>query len=343
MPCVSPIERVKLINHFIDEGNRMKAIQILEHGSADVIQVKELPKPQPKAGEALIKLKAAGLNFIDIYMRRGRYPRSLPFTPGLEGAGIVEAVGEGVTEVKVGDRVAYTSNIGSYAEYNVVKAWQLIPLPNNMSFEEGAAFPLQGLTAQYLLHDFYKIKPNDFILVHAAAGGVGLLLVQWLKKLGAKIIGTVSTEEKAKLALNAGADHIILYTKQNFVDEVNKITHEKGVNYILDGVGKTTFTHDLAAVCVYGHICIYGAASGPADPLIPNELQTKSITVSGGTLFNCLNTREELLQRADAVFTGIREGWLKLKVDYVFPLAEAAKAQSMLETRQTTGKVVLSI
>lgn len=321
----------------------MKAIQISEYGGTEILQVKNLPIPQPKPGEALIKLKAAGLNFIDIYMRSGRYPRPLPFTPGLEGAGIVEAVGEGVTDVKVGDRVAFTSNIGSYAEYNVVKAWQLIPLPKTMSFEEGAAFPLQGLTAQYLLHDFYKIKPNDFVLVHAAAGGVGLLLVQWLKKMGIKTIGTVSTKEKAKIALDAGADHIILYTEQNFVDEVKKITHDKGVDYILDGVGKSTFTQDLEAVRIYGHICIYGAASGPADPVLPNALQTKSITLSGGTLFNCLNTREEILRRAEAIFSGVQQGWLKLKVDYVFPLDEAAKAQQMLETRKTTGKVVLSI
>ena len=321
----------------------MKAIQISEHGTIDVLQVKDLAKPQPGPGEALVKLKAAGLNFIDIYMRAGRYPRPLPFTPGLEGAGVVEAVGEDVTEVKVGDRVAYTSAIGSYAEYNIVKAWQLIPLPEKMSFEEGAAFPLQGLTAQYLLHDFYKIKPNDFILVHAAAGGVGLLLVQWLKKMGAKTIGTVSTKDKAQIATDAGADHIILYTEQNFVDEVKKITRDKGADYILDGVGKTTFTQDLDAVRIYGHICIYGSASGPADPIVPNALQNKSITVSGGTLFNCLNTRDELLRRSEAVFTGIKEGWLKLKVDYVYPLDEAAKAQQMLESRKTTGKVVLSI
>lgn len=321
----------------------MKAIQISQYGGSDVLQVKELPTPTPQAGEALVKLKAAGLNFIDIYMRTGRYTNPLPFTPGLEGAGVVEAVGEGVTEVKVGDRVVYTSAIGSYAEYNIVKAWQLIPLPASMSFEEGAAFPLQGLTAQYLLHDFYKIKKDDFILVHAAAGGVGLLLVQWIKKLGAKSIGTVSTKEKAKIATDAGADHTILYTEQNFVDEVKKITHDKGADYILDGVGKDTFTKNLDAVRVYGHICIYGAASGTADPIVPNILQSKSITVSGGTLFNCLNTREELLRRSEAVFTGIKQGWLKLKVDYVFSLDEAAKAQKMLETRKTTGKVVLSI
>lgn len=321
----------------------MKAIQIMQNGGVEVLQVKDLSIPEPRAGEALIKLKAAGLNYIDIYMRTGRYPRPLPFTPGLEGAGIVEAIGEGVTEVKVGDRVAYTANIGSYAEYSVAKAWQLIPLPDYMSFEDGAAFPLQGLTAHYLLHDFYKIKPSDYVLVHAAAGGVGLLLVQWLKKMGANIIGTVSTAEKAKEALNAGANHIILYTQQNFADEAKKITNDKGVDYILDGVGKTTFTQNLEAVRIYGHICIYGSASGPADPLLPNSLQAKSITVSGGSHFNCFTTREELLRRANDIFVGLREGWLKLKVDHVFPFAEAAKAQQMLESRQTTGKVILSI
>jgi len=321
----------------------MKVIRITENGDANVLKIADLPLPKPGPGQALVRLKAVGLNFIDIYMRTGLYPRQLPYTPGLEGAGTVEAIGEGVTEVKPGDRVAYTGNIGSYAEYNLVKAWQLIPLPADMSFEQGAAFPLQGMTAQYLLHDYYPIKPNDYVLVHAAAGGVGLLLVQWLKHMGAKVIGTVSTKEKAEIAKNAGADHIILYTQQDFVEEVKKITHDKGVDYIIDGVGKSTFTKDLEAARVYGHICIFGSASGPADPIAPNALQIKSLTISGGSLFNCLNTREELLYRANAVISGIKEGWLKLKIDHVLPLEQAAEAQRMLEGRKTTGKVILRI
>lgn len=321
----------------------MQAIRISEYGDVNVLQMQTLPIPKPGPGDALVRLHAAGLNFIDIYMRTGRYPRDLPFTPGLEGAGVVEEIGEGVTDIKVGDRVAYTGQIGSYAEYNLVKASQLIPLPNAISFEQGAAFPLQGMTAHYLLYEYYTIKPKDNILVHAAAGGVGLLLVQWLKHLGATVIGTVSTPEKADIARQAGADHLINYTNQDFVVEVKKLTQNRGADYIIDGVGKTTFTKDLDAVKQRGHICIFGSASGPADPLAPNTLQGKSITLSGGSLFNYLNTREELLMRANAVLNGIAAGWLKLKIDYVFPLAEAVEAQSMLENRKTSGKVILKI
>jgi len=321
----------------------MKAIKISTHGDATVLKLDEVAIPTPAKGQVLIRLKAAGLNFIDIYMRVGRYTRELPFIPGLEGAGIVEAIGEGVTEVKPGDRVAYTGNIGSYAEYNVVQAWQLIPLPDEITFEQGAAFPLQGMTAQYLLHDYYPIKPGTNVLVHAAAGGVGLLVVQWLHHLKANVIGTVSTEAKAEMVRAAGANHVINYSDQDFVEEVKKLTNNKGADYIIDGVGKSTFTKDLDAVRIYGQICIFGAASGVADPFSANILQQKSITVSGGSLFNCLNTREELLKRAGDVLKGIKEGWLKLKIDHIFSLDEAAKAQQELEGRKTTGKVILKI
>ena len=321
----------------------MKAIRITQNGDASVLQVQSLPQPKPGNGEALVRLKAAGLNFIDIYMRTGRYPRELPYTPGLEASGIVEEIGSGVTEVKVGDRVAYTGNIGSYAEYNVVKASHLIPLPKEFSFEQGAAFPLQGMTAHYLVHEYYKIKPKDHVLVHAAAGGVGLLLVQWLKHMGATVVGTVSTEEKAKIAREAGANYIIFYTKQDFVEEAKKITGGKGVDYIIDGVGKSTFAKDLEAVRQRGWICIFGSSSGPADPILPNSLQAKSITLSGGSLVDYLNTREEILRRARDVLNGVREGWLKLRIDHVFSLDQAAEAQRMLEGRKTTGKVILKI
>ena len=321
----------------------MKAIRITENGDANMLTLQTMPIPTPGPGEALIQLKAAGLNFIDIYQRIGRYPTALPYTPGLEGAGVVIAIGRDVTEVKPGDRVAYTSNIGSYAEYNIVKAETLIPLPDDISFVQGAAFPLQGMTAHYLVNEYYDIKPSDTILIHAAAGGVGLLLIQWIKKLGATVIGTVSSEEKARIAKQAGADFIINYTEQDFVAETKKITHGRGADYIIDGVGKTTFTKDLDAVRVCGHICIFGSASGAADPLIPNALQAKSITLSGGLLFNYISTRKALLESANAVLTGIKEGWLTLKVDHVFPLEQAAEAQRMLEGRKTTGKVILSI
>jgi NADPH2:quinone reductase len=267
----------------------------------------------------------------------------MPYTPGLEAAGLVEQVGPGVTAVKPGDRVAYTSNLGSYAEYNVVEAEQLIPLPKELPFEQGAAFPLQGMTAHYLLHEFYAVKPGDFVLVHAAAGGVGLLVVQWLKHLKAKVIGTVSTDEKAKIARDAGADHVIVYTRQDFVEETQKITGGRGAAYIIDGVGKSTFSKNLDAVRTHGWICLFGAASGVADPLAPNSLQAKSLTLSGGSLFNFLNTREELLKRAQAVLTGMREGWLQLRIDHVFSLEQASEAQQMLEGRKTVGKVILKM
>ena len=321
----------------------MQAIQITQHGDADVLKIQKLPIPTPGPHEALIRIKAAGMNFIDIYQRTGRYPQPLPFIPGREASGIVEAVGNQVRTVKVGDRVAYTGNVGNYADFNIVNENLLIPLPDDISFEQGAAFPLQGMTAHYLLHEYYTVKPNDTVLVHAAAGGMGLLLIQWLKHLGARVIGTVSTEEKAMIAKSACADHIILYTQQDFVAETKRLTNDQGADYIIDGVGKSTFTKDLDAARTRGHICLFGSASGPADPLAPNVLQAKSLTISGGSLFNYLDTHEEVLTRANAVLSAMQAGWLKLTVDHVFSLQNAAIAQQLLETRKTTGKVVLQV
>ncbi len=321
----------------------MKAIRVDQTGDASVLQLQDIPRPKPGVGEALVRIKAAGINFIDIYQRSGRYPLDLPYTPGLEGAGIVEEIGAEVDQVKRGDRVAYSSTLGSYAEFNLVKVSQLIPLPEDISFEQGAAFPLQGMTAHYLLHEFHHIKPQDNILVHAAAGGVGLLLVQWIKHLGATVIGTVSTPEKAEIAKAAGADHVILYDSQDFVAETKRLTQDQGADYIIDGVGKTTFSKDLDAVRKRGHICIFGSASGPADPLAPNSLQVKSLTISGGSLFNFVNIHEELLTRSRAVIAGIKAGWLKLRIDHVFPLAGAADAHRELENRKTIGKVILKV
>jgi NADPH2:quinone reductase len=321
----------------------MKAIRIHMHGDSSVLQLENLPQPKPGTGEVLVSLKAAGVNFADIYMREGRRPVSLPFTPGREGAGVVIEVGEGVTEVKVGDRVAYAEGVGSYAECSVVKASLLIPIPEDMSFEKAAAFPLQGMTAHYLLHDFYHFKAGETVLVHAAAGGVGLLLVQWLKHMGVRVIGTVSTDEKAKIALEAGADHVIVYTKQDFVAEAKNLTDGKGVDYIIDGVGKSTFTKDLEAVRVRGRVCLFGSASGPADPLAPNSLQAKSITIHSGSLVNHITSREEILKRSNDIFTGVREGWLKFRIDHVLSFEQAAEAQRLLEGRKTIGKVVLKM
>lgn len=323
----------------------MKAIRIQEYGEISVMKLVETPTPTPKAGEALVRLKTAGLNFIDINMRKGvpRVAVPLPFIPGREGAGIVEAVGENVTDIKPGMRVAFTGQVGSYAQYIAVKTTDLIPLPDDISFEVGAAFPLQGMTAHYLTHDYYPVKAGDTVLVHAAAGGVGLLLVQWLNHMGARVIGTVSSAEKARAAKDAGAHDIIFYTQQDFVAETLKLTNGKGADYIIDGIGKSTFTKDLEAVRSKGWIAIFGSASGPADPLLPNALQAKSITVSGGFLFNYIQTRADLLRRSQDVINAIREGWLKFKIDHVLPLAEAAQAHQLLETRQTSGKVILVI
>jgi NADPH2:quinone reductase len=320
----------------------MKAIQLSQYGEAEVLKTQEVHIGKPGPGQALIAIKVAGVNFIDIYQRRGMYSVKLPYIPGLEASGVVEEVGDGVTNVKLGDRVAYVHAPGSYAEKNLVDAEHLIPLPSGISFEQGAAFPLQGMTAHYLLHEFRKIKPNDIVLIHAAAGGMGLLLVQWAKHLGARVLGTVSSEEKAQIAKQAGADEVILYTKQDFVVETNKLTNNHGADLIIDGVGKTTFPGNLEAVALRGNIVIFGAASGVADPISPNVLMKRSLTVSGGSLFNYLLSTEELMYRAKAVLKGIQEGWLKLHISEVLPLEKAIEAHQKLESRNTVGKVLLS-
>jgi NADPH2:quinone reductase len=233
--------------------------------------------------------------------------------------------------------------LGSYAEYITVPAAQLIPLKDEISFDQGAAFPLQGMTAHYLVHEFYSVKPGDNVLVHAAAGGVGLLVVQWLKHLGARVIGTVSTEEKARIAREAGADDIILYTENDFVSETKKLTNGIGADYIIDGVGKITLTKDLEAVRKRGCICIFGLSSGAPDPVEAHKHQLNSIMLCEGNLMNYLTSREELLRRAGKVMEGVIEGWLKLNISHKFPLSKAAEAQHLLESRRTTGKLILKI
>lgn len=321
----------------------MKAIQISQYGGPEVLKIQELEIGKPMKGQALVRMKAAGVNFIDIYQRRGTYPVALPYVPGLEGSGIVEAVGAGVVNVKPGDHVAFVHEPGTYAELCLVNADYLINLPKEITFLQGAAFPLQGMTAHYLIHEFRKIKPNDVVLIHAAAGGMGLLLVQWAKHLGAKVIGTVSTEEKAKIAKEAGADEVILYTKQDFAVEVQRLTNGHGADLIIDGVAKTTFAGNLKAAALRGNIVIFGAASGPADPISPNILMGHSLTLSGGSLFNFILTREELLMRSNAVLEGISQGFLKLRIDHAFPLKQANEAHQKLEDRKTIGKLVLTI
>jgi NADPH2:quinone reductase len=321
----------------------MKAIRVNQFGGPEVLHLEEIETPTPGPGEARVRLRAAGVNFVDVYQRRGNYPVPLPCTPGREGAGVVDAVGPGVSEVRVGDRVAYSGIPGSYAEASVVPADRVLPLPDDLSFEQGAAFPLQGMTAHYLIHEYRRPEPGGTVLIHAAAGGMGLLLVQWAKHLGARVLGTVSTQEKARAAREAGADEVILYTQQNFVTEVQRLSAGRGVDLIIDGVGKSTFAGNLEAAAVRGHVVIFGAASGPADPVVPNALMPRSLTISGGNLGNYTRTREELLRRAQDVVEGIRAGWLRLNVGQVLPLTEAAEAHRLLEGRHSTGKIVLTV
>ena len=322
----------------------MKAIKISNTGGADVLKLSDTePVPKPGAQEALIKIHSAGVNFVDIYHRRGLYPVKLPFIPGLEASGVVESVGAAVTEFQPGDRVAYTGHLGSYSEYTTINAAQLIKLPESISFIDGAAFPLQGMTAHYLIHDFRSVKRGDFVLIHAAAGGVGGLLVQWARHIGATVIGTAGTGEKAAAAVQAGADHIILYTEKDVAAETMRLTNGHGADLILDGVGKTTFAADMNAVAVRGHVVVYGAASGPADPVAPNNLMAKSFSLSGGSLGNFTATREDLLRRSGDVLNAIRDGWLKLRIDSILPLAEVEKAHRLLEGRSSRGKIVLSV
>lgn len=320
----------------------VKAVVVQQYGGPEVLNVKDVELGQPGSGEALIRIAAAGVNFVDIYWRRGADPQPLPLILGLEGAGVVEAVGEGVTSVKPGDRVAYARQPGAYAEASLVPADSLIPLPEDMSFEQGAAFPLQGMTAHYLIHEFRKPSPGDVVLIHAAAGGMGLLLVQWARHLGAHVIGAVSTEDKAEAARQAGAHDVIVYAKQDFAAETKRLTNGHGADLILDGVGKTTFNGDLEAAALRGHIVIFGAASGPAVPIAPNSLMGRSLSLSGGDLRHFLQTREEMLHRAGDVIEGIQNGWLKPRIFRVLPLAEAAEAHRLLEDRQTIGKILLS-
>ena len=321
----------------------MKAMRVQEYGGPTVLHLEEVSTPTPGPGQALVRLMMAGVNFVDIYQRRGGYPVPLQFIPGREGAGVVEAVGKGVTTVKEGDRVAFTGQPGGYAEATAVPADNLIALPADLSFEQGAAFPLQGITAHYLLHEFRRPKQGDTVLIHAAAGGMGLLLAQWARHLGARVLGTVSTEEKAKAAREAGASEVILYTQQDFVAETKRLTNGRGADLIIDGVGKTTFPGNLEAIALRGHIVIFGASSGPADPIVPNALMARSITLSGGSSANFLLSREELLRRAGDVIAGIRAGWLRLRIAKVLPLAQAAEAHRLLEGRQTIGKILLSV
>jgi len=320
----------------------MKAVRVHTPGDADVLRVEDVPEPLPKAGEAVVKLDAAGLNFIDVYYRTGLYKGELPFTPGFEGGGTVTAVGPGVTEVTVGDRVAYTGVIGAYAQYAAVPAARLVTLPSGVTTKDGAAAMLQGMTAHYLVTSTYPLTPGDACLIHAAAGGVGLLLCQMARMRGAQVIATVSTDDKARLAREAGADEIIRYSTQDFEAEVKRLTGGKGVQVVYDGVGKTTFDKGLNCLAPRGMMVQFGQASGPVPAFDPAILNAKgSLFLTRPSLFHYISTREELMQRASEVLGWIRDRALTLRIGAEFALKDAAEAHRALEGRKTTGKVLL--
>jgi len=324
----------------------MKAIQIKQTGGPEVMELVDLPVPQPKPNEAVLKIQAAGVNFIDVYNREGRYKQQLPFVLGQEAAGTVSAVGSDVRGVAVGERVAYTLSLGGYAEYAAVPADRLVKIPAGVSEREAAAALLQGMTAHYLVYDTWPLKKGETALIHAAAGGVGLLLVQMAHNIGARVIATVSTEEKAKLARAAGADEVILYTQTDFEAETKRLMGEKtggkGVDVVYDSVGKTTFEKGLNLLRPRGMMALYGGSSGAVAPIDPLVLTQKgSIFLTRPSLGAYVITPEELQGRAGAVFGMVRDGKLKLRIEHVYPLAQAQQAHRDLEGRKTTGKLLL--
>ena len=320
----------------------MKAVRIHQFGGPEAMQVEDVPTPSPKAGQVLVRLAAAGLNYIDVYQRTGMYPNQLPYTMGLEGSGVVATVGPDTTGFREGDAVAYTGIPGAYAEYAVVPADRLVHMPKGIDTKVGAAAMLQGMTAHYLAYSTYPLKPGDACLIHAAAGGVGLLLVQMAKQCGARVFGTVSTEDKAALAREAGADEVILYTQQDFEAEVKRLTNAKGVQVVYDSVGKTTFDKSLNCLAPLGYMVLYGQSSGPVPPFDAAVLSAKgSLFLTRPGLFHYIADRASLEKRAGDVLGWIASGQLKMRMEHNFALADAAKAHASLEGRKTTGKVLL--
>ncbi len=321
----------------------MKAIRVNENGGPEVLSFEDIEQPSPGSGEVLVKIEAAGINYIDTYQRSGLYQIPLPSTLGLEAAGTVTEIGSDVSQFKVGDRVAYTNVAGAYAEYAVVPAEKLVHLPDGVSFNEGAAAMLQGCTAHYLCRSTYPVKAGDRCLIHAAAGGVGLILIQMVKMLGGTVIGTVSTEEKAELAKQAGADDVILYTEQDFETEVKRLTDGAGVNVAYDSVGKATFAKSIDCLAKFGYMVLYGNASGPVTEFNPATLGPKgSLFLTRPTLFDYVASRADLEWRSGEVLQWITEGKIKLRLEHFFPLAEVQQAHEALEGRKTTGKVILT-
>jgi NADPH2:quinone reductase len=320
----------------------MKAIRVHKAGDASALSYEDAPDPEPGPDEVVVKVEAAGVNFIDVYHRNGHYKVPAPFTPGSEASGRVVSVGTSVSGVAVGDLVAYTGVLGAYAELAKVPASRVVKLPDGMTARQGAAIMLQGLTAHYLASSAYPLSKGDACVVHAAAGGVGLLLCQIAKIRGATVIATVSTEEKAALARDAGADHVILYVSEPFEVHVKHLTNGVGAKVIYDGVGKTTFAKDLDCLAPRGTLVLFGQSSGPVEPFDPGILATKgSLYLTRPTLGNYIASREELVARATDVFGWIRDGKVKLRMEHDFPLADAAEAHRALEARKTTGKLIL--
>ncbi|MCZ6464346.1 MAG: quinone oxidoreductase [Proteobacteria bacterium] len=317
------------------------AIWVRETGGSDVLRVENHDPGPPGVGTVRVRSEAAGLNFIDIYLRSGLYPRPLPFVLGLEGAGVIEEVGPEVADLSVGQRVAWSSVPGSYAEIVNAPAAQLVAVPDGVASDVAAASMLQGMTAHYLTHGVRETRPGDAVLVHAAAGGVGLLLVQMLKSMGARVIGTCSSEEKETLARGAGADEVIRYTETDFAEETRKLTSGVGVDVVYDAVGKTTFEASLASLRPRGLLCLYGQASGPVPPFELGRLTAGSFFITRPSLVNYTGERAELEMRAGAVLGAVARGELDVRIGARFPLTEAAAAHNALEGRRTTGKVLL--
>ena len=321
----------------------MKVIHVKEPGGPEKMQVVDVPKPAPGPNQALVHTAAIGVNFIDIYFRKGLYKADLPIVLGNEGAGTVEAVGTGVTEVAVGDRVAWAMQRGSYGEYALVPSTSLVKIPDAVDFQTAAAAMLQGMTAHYLTHSTYVLKSGDTCLVHAAAGGTGRLIVQMAKMLGARALGTVSTDEKARIAREAGTDEVIFYTKQDFDAEAKRLTGGRGVEVVYDSVGQTTFEKSLNSLRPRGLLALFGQSSGPVPPFDPNILNGKgSLYLTRPSLAHHVLTRDELLWRAGDVLGWIAAGKLKLRIERTYPLAQAAAAHQALEGRTTAGKLLLT-
>ena len=320
----------------------MKAVQITEYGGPDVMKYVDLPDPIAGPEQAVVDIQAVGVNFTDIYSREGVNPPGLPWVAGVEGAGVVRSVGAGVTNVAVGDNVAYCSFPGSYAEQAVVPAWRLIKMPDGLSTRDGAAVMLQGMTAHYLCHDTYPVQRGDRVLVHSGAGGVGLLLIQMCKMLGAYVYSTVSTDAKVELARGAGADQVILYTQQDFAEEIAKATDGAGLHAVFDAVGKDTFDQSVASLAPRGYMVLYGQASGPVPPIDPRVLGNGSKFLTRPGLGDYTANREELDKRAGAVLGWVQSGQLKLRVEHTFTLSDAPEAHRQLAARATTGKIILT-